>query len=119
VEDALRKTASIPAGTLRVGSVTVNGRLPPATILNVVQGRVGVMRACYADALQSNPNLMGHVSVLFVIGRNGGSSNMGNVGSDLPYPKIVSCCVRALAGVRFRQPESGIVTAVVPFMFSP
>jgi hypothetical protein len=119
VQKAFLATASLPAGTVRVGAVTVNGRLTPETIRGVVEGRVGFMRACYADALKTNPNLMGRVSVRFVIGRDGTTTNFGNGGSDLPDPKMVSCCVRSLVGMRFPQPEGGIVTVVHPFMFTP
>ena len=71
---------------VRMGSTTVNGRLPPEVIQRIVRQNYGRFRLCYENGLRNNPNLQGRVSVRFVIGRDGSVSNVGNAGSDLPDP---------------------------------
>jgi len=104
---------------VRMGSTTVNGRLPPEVIQRIVRQNYGRFRLCYENGLRNNPNLQGRVSVRFVIGRDGSVSNVGNAGSDLPDPAVVSCITRAYYGLSFPQPEGGIVTVVYPIMFTP
>jgi hypothetical protein len=57
--------------------------------------------------------------VRFVIGRDGAVSQVGNGGSDLGDPAVVSCVVRAFYGLSFPQPENGIVTVTYPIVFTP
>ena len=97
----------------------MNGRLPPEVIQRIVRQNYGRFRLCYENGLRNNPNLQGRVSVRFVIGRDGAVSNVGNAGSDLPDPAVVSCVTRAYYGLSFPQPEGGIVTVVYPIMFAP
>ncbi len=104
---------------VRMGATTVNGRLPPEVIQRIVRQNYGRFRLCYENGLRNNPNLQGRVSVRFIIGRDGSVSNVGNAGSDLPDPGVVSCVTRAYYGLSFPQPEGGIVTVVYPIMFSP
>ncbi|HQK16839.1 MAG TPA: AgmX/PglI C-terminal domain-containing protein, partial [Polyangiaceae bacterium] len=104
---------------VRMGATTVSGRLPPEVIQRIVRQNYGRFRLCYENGLRNNPNLQGRVSVRFVIGRDGSVSNVGNAGSDLPDPAVVSCVTRAYYGLSFPQPEGGIVTVVYPIMFSP
>jgi hypothetical protein len=104
---------------VRMGATTVNGRLPPEVIQRILRQNYGRFRLCYENGLRNNPNLQGRVSVRFVIGRDGSVSNVGNAGSDLPDPGVVSCVTRAYYGLSFPQPEGGIVTVVYPIMFSP
>ena len=104
---------------VRMGATTVNGRLPPEVIQRIVRQNYGRFRLCYENGLRNNPNLQGRVSVRFVIGRDGSVSNVGNAGSDLPDPAVISCVTRAYYGLSFPQPEGGIVTVVYPIMFSP
>lgn len=105
--------------SLRMGAVTVSGRLPPEVIQRIVRQNFGRFRLCYENGLRNNPNLQGRVAVRFVIGRDGALSNVSNGGSDMPDGGVVSCIVRAFYGMSFPQPEGGIVTVVYPIMFSP
>jgi hypothetical protein len=58
------------------------------------------------------------VSARFVIGRDGSVSSMGDGGSTLPEPGVVSCIERVLEGLSFPQPEGGIVTVTFPLVCS-
>jgi outer membrane biosynthesis protein TonB len=78
----------------------------------------GRFRFCYEQGLARNPALGGHVTVRFVIGRDGAVSSVADGGSTLPDPAVVSCVVRAFYGLSFPQPEGGIVTVTYPIVFS-
>ena len=126
--DARPLTFTLPADTspsrgrgpkVRMGAVTVSGRLPPEVIQRIVRQNFGRFRLCYENGLRNNPNLQGRVAVRFVIGRDGAVTNVGNGGSDMPDSGVVSCVVRAFYGLTFPQPEGGIVTIVFPIVFSP
>jgi hypothetical protein len=111
-----------PAATnprVSAGTLTVNGRLPPAVIQRILRVNQGRFRACYRSGLHTNPSLTGRVTARFVIGRDGGVSSVANGGSDLPDSSVVSCVVRALYGLSFPQPDAGIVTVVYPLHFTP
>lgn len=105
--------------SVRMGAVTLSGRLPPEVVQRIVRQNFGRFRLCYENGLRNNPNLQGRVSVRFVIGTDGAVSNIANGGSDMPDGGVVSCVVRAFSGLSFPQPEGGIVTVVYPIMFSP
>ena len=107
------------APKVRMGATSVSGRLPPEVIQRIVRQNYGRFRMCYEQGLTRNPNLEGRVSVRFVIGRDGGVSNVANGGSDLADSGVVGCVVSAFYGLSFPQPEGGIVTVVYPIMFSP
>ncbi len=104
--------------TVRYGSTTVTGSLPAEVIQRIVRQNYGRFRVCYENGLRANPNLQGRVAVRFVIGRDGGVSNVGNSGSDLPDQNVTQCVIRAFYGLSFPEPEGVIVTVVYPIMFS-
>jgi hypothetical protein len=103
---------------VRMGATSVSGRLPPEVIQRIVRQNFGRFRLCYENALRSNPNLQGRVVVRFVIGRDGGVSNVGG-GGDIPDGSVISCVTRAFYGLSFPQPEGGIVTVSYPIVFTP
>ncbi|HEY4119810.1 MAG TPA: AgmX/PglI C-terminal domain-containing protein, partial [Byssovorax sp.] len=76
-------------------------------------------RLCYENGLRANPNLQGRVAVRFVIGRDGGISQVASGGSDIADSAVTSCVTRAFYGLSFPAPESGIVTVTYPIVFSP
>jgi len=104
---------------VRMGVSTVSGRMPPEVIQRIVRQNFGRFRLCYENGLRTSPNLGGRVAERFVIGRDGAVSNVGNGGSDLPDPAVVSCVVRAFYGLSFPQPDGGIVTVTYPIVFTP
>ena len=114
-----QSAVSTPAGKVRMGAVTVSGRLPPEVIQRITRQNHGRFRMCYEQGLGRNPALQGRVSARFVIGRDGSVSNVSNSGSDLPDSRVVNCVLSAFYGLAFPQPENGIVTVVYPIMFSP
>lgn len=128
VREARPTTVTMPADTrpirgrgpqVRMGAVSVSGRLPPEVIQRIVRQNFGRFRLCYENGLRNNPNLQGRVAVRFVIGRDGAVSNVSNGGSDMPDVGVVLCVVRSFHSLSFPQPEGGIVSVVYPVMMSP
>jgi hypothetical protein len=56
--------------------------------------------------------------VRFVIGRDGGVSNVSTMGG-FPDSQVQSCVQSAFYGLSFPPPDDGIVTVTYPIMFSP
>jgi hypothetical protein len=104
---------------VRMGSVSVSGRLPPEVIQRIVRQNFGRFRLCYEKGLEADPKLAGRVAVRFVIGRDGAVSNVADAGSDMNSPSVVSCVTRAFQGLSFPEPEGGIVSVTYPIIFSP
>jgi hypothetical protein len=117
--DRTRNPHKTAVPQMRPGSTTVSGRLPAEVIQRAVRQNFGRFRMCYEQGLMRNPNLEGRVTARFVIGRDGGVSNVSNGGSDLPDSSVVSCVVSAFYGLSFPAPEGGIVTVSYPIAFSP
>jgi hypothetical protein len=107
------------APTMRVGKLTLSGRLPPEVIQRTVRQNFGRFRLCYQQGLTRNPNLQGRVAARFVIDRSGAVTNVSNGGSDLPDSGVTSCVLSAFYGLSFPQPENGIVTVVYPIVLAP
>jgi len=103
---------------VRVGPITLNGRLPSEVIQRIVRQNFGRFRLCYENGLRNNPSLQGRVSVRFVIDRDGRVSNASNGDSDLPNASVVECVVRAYYDLSFPKPDGGIVSVVYPIVFS-
>ena len=95
------------------------GRLPPALIQSVVRLIYGRFRTCYEAGLAKNPTLEGKVMVRFVIERDGVVKNARDDGSDIPDTAVRDCVVHEFVGLKFPEPEIGIVTVVYPIMLSP
>ena len=112
-------TTTTGAPTVRQGTTTVNGRLPPEVIQRIVRQNFGRYKLCYTSGLRSNPSLQGRVVTKFVIDRDGSVKSAQDNGSDLPDQTVVQCVVRGFGNLSFPQPEGGIVTVVFPLIFSP
>jgi len=98
---------------------SVNGRLPPEVIQRIVRGRYANFRSCYEQGLGRDPNLIGRVTVRFVIGRDGTVASIEPVCTSMPDREVVRCITEEYKPLTFPQPEGGIVTVVYPIMFSP
>ncbi len=103
---------------VRMGNIAVTGRLPREVIYRIVRQSFGRLRACYDAGLKTNPELQGRVALRFVIGADGGISQVKG-GGDLPDKDVVNCVTRSLDGVNFPRPESGTVEVSLPVVFTP
>jgi hypothetical protein len=118
------------------GNPARSGRLDPVVIQKIVRANFGAFRQCYEDGLRRDPKLEGHVSIRFVIGRDGAVSAVRDAdqeppdghewGSSSSHPEVVmpdtqvsACVVAAFRKLSFPPPDGGIVTVTYPIMFAP
>lgn len=103
----------------RYGIPQTNGHLPPEVIQRIVRQNEGRYRFCYQQALKTNPELEGRVTVKFLIARDGSVAFSADGGSDIPDPGVRQCVVSSFTQLSFPAPDSGVVTVVYPIVFSP
>jgi DNA-directed RNA polymerase subunit RPC12/RpoP len=104
--------------SVREGRLTVSGRIPASEISGVVRKNFGRFRLCYEQGLARTPSLQGRITVRFVIGRDGGVSNVSHGDSNLGDARVVSCVLSAFYGLSFPPPPGGIVTVAYPLSFA-
>lgn len=97
----------------------VGGPLPPEVVSRSVRQNHGRFRLCYEAGLRTRRDLVGRVSVTFVIGRDGTvSTASASTESTLPDQGVVACVTRAFGGLSFPPPETGIATVVYRLAFT-
>ncbi|HET7543470.1 MAG TPA: AgmX/PglI C-terminal domain-containing protein [Polyangiaceae bacterium] len=111
--------AQRPVPSSRNVDQLVHTRLPAPLIQAVVRFSYGHFRACYEAGLARNSNLQGRVTVKFVIERDGAVTQSRDEGSDIPDAAVRDCVVHEFVGLKFPEPETGIITVVYPIMLSP
>jgi len=105
--------------TIRMGSTTVSGRLPPEVIRRIVRQNFGRLRLCYEGGLKKDQKLEGKVVVQFVIGQDGQVSSATDQGSTMKDKAVVACAVKTIQGLSFPTPEGGVVVVTYPITFLP
>jgi hypothetical protein len=86
-------------------------------VWRVVQSRYGAFRACYENALATNPQLKGTVGLSFSISP-GGSVNAASISnSSLGNPKVEGCMVRIAKRLHFPSADKP-TNAAFPFVFN-
>jgi hypothetical protein len=120
VAEALANTPPLPprAGRVRMGASSISGNLKPESLYAALGELESDLLSCYAAGLERNPDLEGRVTLRMVFFDNAGvPMRIANGGSDLPDREVIRCIVvRAYA---LRVAHQGLVTAVVPMLFSP
>jgi hypothetical protein len=117
--DRPRGTHVVTVRGPRYGVPTTNGHLPPEVIQRIVRQNDGRYRFCYQQALKTNPELEGRVTVKFLIARDGSVAFSADGGSDIPDPGVRQCVVSSFTQLSFPAPDSGVVTVFYPIVFSP
>jgi hypothetical protein len=107
------------SNNVRLGALTVSGRLSTDVVQRIIRQNLGRFRMCYDQARAGAPQLEGRVTLRFVIGRDGSVANVSDGGSDVNHASLVACVKSAYSGLSFPQPEGGIVTVVSPLFFRP
>ena len=103
---------------VRQGAISHSGRLTEEQLKTTVSTVTDRLQRCYWGGLQKNPNLIGRVTVRFVIGADGRVSQVGG-GGDVPDGDMIECVVKQFYGLQFPKPPSGIVTVSWPMVFTP
>jgi uncharacterized protein (TIGR03382 family) len=117
--DGLSAGSSGPSSSVRQGTVTVQGKLPPEVVQRIVRQQWGRFRLCYDNGLKTNPTLAGSFEVKATIDETGAVSKAG-VGTGTMTDGVVrACVVRAFKQANFPKPEGGTVDVSYGFNFSP
>ncbi|NUP07830.1 MAG: AgmX/PglI C-terminal domain-containing protein [Polyangiaceae bacterium] len=105
--------------SVRMGAVSVSGRLPPEVIQRIVRQNFGRFRLCYENGLRKDPTLSGKVVVDFTIAADG-SVSAASATTTMSDASVGSCVSKAFFGLSFPQPEGGAsVKVIYPVVFEP
>ena len=101
------------------GATLSNAGLPVEVVRRIVRQNFGRFRLCYESGLRLDPTLDGDVRVRFIIETDGAVGTVSDAGSTLPDAGVVSCIQHAFGLLAFPEPQSGAVSVVYSFSFSP
>jgi DNA-directed RNA polymerase subunit RPC12/RpoP len=118
-EQRVERPSPTSSLNVRMGALTVSGRLSTDVVQRIIRQNFGRFRMCYDDARVRAPQLEARVTLRFVIGRDGSVSNVSDGGSDVNVGSLVDCVKDAYRALSFPQPDGGIVTVVSPLFFRP
>jgi outer membrane biosynthesis protein TonB len=111
----VRVSGSVAAEAAEVDSSDIDqGKLAA-----FVRARMGLIKACYENALKRNPNLKGKVSIRFTILETGGLADITTAVNSLGSPEVASCIMNTMRTWRTQFRPSGPVTVEYPFVFAP
>ncbi len=84
-----------------------------------VRARMGLIKACYENALKRNPGLKGKISIRFTILQTGGLADVTAAVNSMGAPEVAACIVNTMRSWRTQFRPPGPVTVEYPFVFSP
>ncbi|MFT3914491.1 MAG: AgmX/PglI C-terminal domain-containing protein [Anaeromyxobacteraceae bacterium] len=84
-----------------------------------VRARMGLVKACYENALKRNPNLKGKLTIRFTILETGGLADIVTALNTIGSSDVASCIIGTMRTWRTQFRPSGPVTVEYPFVFSP
>jgi hypothetical protein len=84
-----------------------------------VRARMGLIKACYENALKRNPSLKGKISIRFTILETGGLADISTAQNSLGSAEVASCIMNTMRTWRTQFRPSGPVTVEYPFVFQP
>ena len=84
-----------------------------------VRARMGLIKACYENALKRNPGLKGKISIRFTILETGALSDISTAQNSLGSAEVASCIMNTMRSWRTQFRPSGPVTVEYPFVFQP
>jgi len=84
-----------------------------------VRARMGLIKACYENALKRNPALKGKISIRFTILETGALSDISTAQNSLGSAEVASCIMNTMRSWRTQFRPSGPVTVEYPFVFQP
>jgi hypothetical protein len=105
-----------PKGSANVGSANVQvGQVSDASRV-VARMRPG-FHQCYTNALSSNPDAAGKITLKIQVGASGAVTGVtASVSGNLPA-EVVNCVKRRASGGKFSPPEGGTAVIDVPVSF--
>ncbi|HEY6099443.1 MAG TPA: AgmX/PglI C-terminal domain-containing protein, partial [Anaeromyxobacter sp.] len=90
-----------------------------AKLAAFVKARMGLIKACYENALKRNPTLKGKIAIRFTILETGGLADVTPAVNGLGSPEVAGCIVNTMRSWRTQFRPSGPVTVEYPFVFQP
>ncbi|MBX2811333.1 MAG: AgmX/PglI C-terminal domain-containing protein [Myxococcales bacterium] len=104
---------------IRPAKTKVLGSLTRSEVARVIRLNLPRFKFCYEKELSTTPDLMGKVSVRFVIAPNGLVSKARIQESTLDHETVTGCVVRVMSSLKFPKPRGGGVAEVTyPFIFT-
>ncbi|HEY3817605.1 MAG TPA: DUF2330 domain-containing protein [Polyangiaceae bacterium] len=104
-------TSAPGSPSLREGTVSVTGGLPPEVVRRVVRQNFGRFRLCYENGLRKNPALAGRAAMTFAITPKGDVGKTATDGSDLADADVLQCMARGVGNLSF--PDAATESKVV------
>ncbi|HEY6100526.1 MAG TPA: AgmX/PglI C-terminal domain-containing protein [Anaeromyxobacter sp.] len=111
----VRVSGSVAAEEAEVDSADIDQQKLAA----FVKARMGLIKACYENALKRNPKLKGKISIRFTILETGGLSDIAASLNNVGSPEVAACIVNTMRSWRTQFRPSGPVTVEYPFVFQP
>ncbi|HVO21950.1 MAG TPA: AgmX/PglI C-terminal domain-containing protein [Anaeromyxobacter sp.] len=111
----VKVTGSVAAEAAEIDSSDVDqGKLGA-----FVRARMGLLKACYENALKRNPGLKGRMRIRFTILETGGISELSVVENGLGSQDVATCVASTMRAWRLPFRPSGPVSVDYPLVFSP
>lgn len=111
----VKVTGSVAAEEAEVDSTEID----QAKLGAFIKARMGLIKACYENALKRNPNLKGKIAIRFTILETGGLADLQTVTNSMGSPDVAGCITATMRSWRTQFKPSGPVTVEYPFVFSP
>lgn len=106
--------------TVRQARAEVQGALDKDIIRRIARAHITEIRHCYNQALATDPNARGRVSITFTIAADGKVSKAEVSESTMADAAVGSCVAAAVKRWTFPKPEGGgLVTVTYPFVLEP
>lgn len=84
-----------------------------------VRARMGLVKACYENALKRNPSLKGKISFRFTILETGALTDITTAQNSLGSAEVAACIMNTMRAWRMPFKPTGPVTVEYPFVFQP
>jgi outer membrane biosynthesis protein TonB len=110
-----RVSGSVAAEESEVDSAEID----QSKLAAFVRARMGLIKACYENALKRNPTLKGKISIRFTILETGGLADITLAVNSLGAPEVASCIMNTMRTWRTSFRPAGQVTVEYPFVFAP
>jgi outer membrane biosynthesis protein TonB len=111
----VKVTGSVAAEEAEVDSAEIDQQ----KLASFIKARMGLIKACYENALKRNPNLKGKIAIRFTILETGGLADLETVANTMGSADVASCITSTMRSWRTQFKPSGPVTVEYPFVFSP
>jgi len=111
----VKVTGSVAAEEAEIDSSDID----QAKLGSFIKARMGLIKACYENALKRNPNLKGKIVIRFTILETGGLTDLEVAGNTMGAADVASCITATMRSWRTQFKPSSPSTVEFPFVFNP